>query len=87
VGRLELAEGRHAEARTTLENVLRLIGTSDPPTSAEAEFALAQTLWASPRERARAGSLARKARATLAEAPGGKRKAARIDDWLGSHPS
>jgi tetratricopeptide (TPR) repeat protein len=85
VGRLELAQGRHKEAREKLEEVLRLIGTTDPPTSAEAEFALAQALWAVPRERSRAGALANKARTTLTDVPGGKHKVARIDQWLGSH--
>ena len=86
VGRLELAQGRFREACATLEHVLQLIGGSDPPTRAEAEFALAQALWASPGERPRAGGLAKQARTTLTVTPGSKRKVARIDAWIGAHP-
>jgi eukaryotic-like serine/threonine-protein kinase len=82
MGRLELAEGRVAQARETLERALDLLHASDPPTRAEAEFALAEALWAAPGDRARAGALAEKARATLAATPGARRKVGRIDAWL-----
>ena len=86
MGRLELAQGRKKQARETLERVLELLGTSNPPTRAEAEFALAQALWSSPRDRARAGALVGKARTTLAATPGSRWKVARVDQWLGTHP-
>jgi tetratricopeptide (TPR) repeat protein len=86
IGRLDLAQGQLKKSRAVLEQVLQLVGASDPPTRAEAEFALAQALWASPGERPRAGRLAKQARTTLTLTPGSKRRIARIDAWLGAHP-
>jgi tetratricopeptide (TPR) repeat protein len=85
LGRLELVQGRPRQARDALEQALQLVGSSDPPTRAEAEFALAQALWSSPRDRARGKTLADKARETLARTPGSRWKLARMDAWLESH--
>jgi len=84
LGRLELAQGRAREAVPALERSLLVLESSDPATRAEAQFALAEALWTSPRERRRAETLAKDARAALADAPGGDRKVALIDAWLGA---
>jgi tetratricopeptide (TPR) repeat protein len=87
LGRLELAQGRTKEARATLEQAIADLGSEDASNVAQARFALAQALWSSPREQARALALARQARTALAAAPEDRLKLERIDGWLAARPS
>ena len=69
LGRLKLAAGATREARELLERAIAILEKRDAELTAEAEFALAQAVWASPGERRRAVDLARRARAQLAGKP------------------
>ena len=81
LGRLELAEGLPKDARATLEQALAQVGSEDPASAAQAQFALAQALWSST-DRSRAITLAREARRALANTPAERLKVARVDAWL-----
>ena len=87
LGRLNLAEGHPLAARAVLEQAVATLGKDAPAVTAEAQFALAKTLWGSPPERARAVDLARGARAVLSEGKLPPRKTAEIDAWLVGHPA
>jgi tetratricopeptide (TPR) repeat protein len=87
LGRLELAQGRTKEARATLEQAIADLGNEDATSAAQAQFALAQALWSSPREHSRAVAMARQARTALAAAPAERLKLERVDTWLAARPS
>ena len=82
LGRLKLAAGATREARELLERAISILEKRDAELTAEAEFALAQAVWASPGERGRAVDLARRARAQLAGKPTTDRKRQAVETWL-----
>ena len=82
LGRLKLAAGATREARELLERAISILEKRDAELTAEAEFALAQAVWASPGERRRAVDLARRARAQLAGKPTTDRKRQAVETWL-----
>jgi tetratricopeptide (TPR) repeat protein len=84
VGRARMRAGNAAGAVAPLERAVKL-GESragDPRDLADARFALAQALWASPASRDRAKKLARDARATYEKASWFKDRFAAVDAWL-----
>jgi tRNA A-37 threonylcarbamoyl transferase component Bud32/tetratricopeptide (TPR) repeat protein len=90
LGELELAQGRHEEARRALRS--SIVALSELPsqswdeksTYAEAEFALARALWESRADQGEAVAHARTARAAL-ESASASRLLPAVDDWLTSH--
>ena len=91
-GLLELARGRPAAALAPLERALALRGDQgrDAADLAELRLALAQALWDSETDRARARGLAVKARDALALAPTTPplaRRLQELDTWLVEHPA
>jgi serine/threonine protein kinase/tetratricopeptide (TPR) repeat protein len=86
LGRLYLAAGRPRDAREALERSSELLAKDqDQQLAAEAEFALAQALWAVPRDRPRALPLARHARAKFESQGGSTKKREAMDAWLRLH--
>ena len=89
LGELELAEGRHEEARRALRSSIVALSEVPPQswdeksTYAEAEFALARALWESRADREEAVASARTARAAL-EGARSSRLLPAVDDWLTS---
>jgi serine/threonine-protein kinase len=82
LGRLKLAAGATREARELLERAIGILEKRDPELAAEAEFALAQAMWASPGERRHAVDRARHARTQLAGRPSTDRKRVAVQAWL-----
>ncbi len=86
LGRATLAQKQPAAALPLLERALTIgaRGNSDPVDVAVTQLALARALPSSARARAR--TLAEKARATMAVAPGRTADVHEIDGWLAAHP-
>jgi tetratricopeptide (TPR) repeat protein/predicted Ser/Thr protein kinase len=84
LGELQLAEGNARAARATLEQSLPLMQI-DAHLNAEVQFALARALWASPRDRARALTLARQSMSALGGDALTKTVRGRIETWLRAH--
>ena len=82
LGRLKLAAGATGEARDLLERAVAMLEKRDTELAAEAEFALAQAVWASPAERRRAIVMARHARAQLSGRPKTDRRRQALEAWL-----
>jgi len=82
LGRLKLAAGATREARDLLERAIAILDKRDAEVAAEAEFALAQAMWASPGDRRRAVDRARHARVQLAARPSTDRKRQALEAWL-----
>jgi len=82
LGRLKLAAGSTREARDLLERAIAILEKRDAELTAEAQFALAQALWASPAERRRAIELGRRARGVLARKLSTDRTRQALDAWL-----
>ena len=82
LGRLKLAAGAPREARGYLERAVAMLEKRNAGVAAEAEFALAQALWASPGDRGRAIELARHARVQLGKKPATDRKRQALEAWL-----
>ncbi len=79
---IEWSRGRKRKARTLAERAMALLQTDGTDQErAQAQFMLARTLYALPRERARAHTLAVAARTTLT----GEERTV-VDDWLLEHP-
>jgi tetratricopeptide (TPR) repeat protein len=81
-----LAEGKSNDALPPLERAFRIRAAHEPATSrlAETSFALARALWESNRDRARARTMAERARQDyekLAE----KKRLTEINEWLRGH--
>ncbi len=91
-GLLELARGRPAAALAPLERALTLRGDQAREVAevAELRLALAQALWDSGTDRARARGLAVRARDALSVAPATEPLTGRLrelDEWLAAHPA
>jgi tetratricopeptide (TPR) repeat protein len=88
IGRVELDRHRPALALPPLERARAVIqdAEGDPAENAETLFALARALWESGKDRARAGELAKQARAEY-ERAGSKssKQLAEVDQWLAAH--
>jgi len=82
LGRLKLAAGAPRDARDLLDRAMTILEKQDVEGAAEAEFALAQAMWASPSERKRAIERARHARSQLAGTPSTDRKRQAVEAWL-----
>ena len=82
LGRIKLAAGATREARDDLERSIAILEKLDAELTAEAEFALAQAMWATPGDRRRAIDRARHARAQLAGKPSTDRKRQALETWL-----
>jgi serine/threonine protein kinase/tetratricopeptide (TPR) repeat protein len=86
IGVSQNAEGRPVSALAPLERAFRIraVQETEPSRRAETSFALAQALWESNRDRARAYSLAEQARDEYAKA-GAKAKLTDVAKWLADH--
>jgi serine/threonine protein kinase/tetratricopeptide (TPR) repeat protein len=85
LGRLQVASGAFREARLTLERSSKILHEQNPELAAEADLAMAQALWASPKERPRALHLALQARDLVGAGSGSAHKRKAIEDWLRLH--
>jgi serine/threonine protein kinase/tetratricopeptide (TPR) repeat protein len=85
LARVALAEKQPAEARALLEGAAGVLGKQDPQLGGQARFLLAQAMWETPRDRARAAVTAREAKQALVAASAPAPKVAELDAWLGSH--
>jgi len=85
LGRLKLAAGATREARDHLERSVALLEKLNPELSGEAEFALAQAMWATPADRRRAVERARHAQTQLAGKPSTDRTRQALEAWLHEH--
>jgi tetratricopeptide (TPR) repeat protein len=81
LGELQLAQSDARTARATLEQALPLV-QANTQLAAEVQFALARALWAFPRERERALTLARQSLTALGDNAAIKKVVARIEAWL-----
>jgi hypothetical protein len=81
-GRLALEAGDPEPARRILLDARRMVGSGNPESAAEVDFALARASWTSLAERRNAVRMARKAREALAAAKASPRKIAEVDAWL-----
>jgi tetratricopeptide (TPR) repeat protein len=82
LGRLKLAKGATSEARGLLERAVAVLEKRDAELAAEAEFALAEAVWASPAERRRAIQMARHAQKQLSGRPATDRRRQSLEAWL-----
>jgi len=84
VGIAHVESGHPEAAITPLEEAVAILGASprDPLYLAQARFELARALWLSRRDRSRALVLARQARQTYSEQPGGDRFRVEVEAWL-----
>jgi tetratricopeptide (TPR) repeat protein len=85
LARVALREGHAAEARALLEGAVETVAKEDKVVGAEARFALAETLWATPRDRPRARALAQQAQGELVAAAAPARKVEAVSAWLAGH--
>jgi hypothetical protein len=87
VGIAHVESGHPEAAITPLEEAVAILGAStrDPLYLAQARFELARALWLSRRDRSRALVLARQARQTYSEQPGGDRFRVEVEAWLADH--
>jgi serine/threonine protein kinase/tetratricopeptide (TPR) repeat protein len=84
LGRVDLAEHRHEDARRKLELALPAV-TRDARIATETRLALAEALWVTPDERPRAVGLVREARKDLVATAAPAMAVAKLDSWLGGH--
>jgi tetratricopeptide (TPR) repeat protein len=85
VARIELMEKRPAEARRLLEHAQPVLAERDAQLGAEASFLLADALWSTQRERARAVRVAHDAKQVLGRGGTSPARLAEVDAWLTQH--
>jgi hypothetical protein len=85
LARIEVLDNHLAEARKLLERARPVLADAHPEYGAQASFLLANVLWDTPRDRARAVSEARAARQTYAKLGASTSRVAEVDSWLSTH--